>query len=230
MMQSYFLAPAVLAVLIGGCTSVPPGGSARDAQGVTPPATAASAPIQLKTMSLDEFMPGRLSVSVSVPVVAPAAWELASLPKAPAFSAYWMKPQDVEVANRTQDLPADNGYMYGNISDSVGYDRRRDVFIGADDPRTLAMLQTNLGVFSTVVMERFTHGQYPVLLMTTTAAGSGKLAYFMYIGVNIDTNVVMVALRPPANSRKIGDYMWGALRKLLVRSALPTREFPARAS
>lgn len=158
MMQSHFLAPAVLVVLIGGCTSVPPGGSARDAQGVIPPATAASAPIQLKTMSLDEFMPGRLSVSVSVPVVAPAAWELASLPKASAFSAYWMKPQDVEVANRTQDLPADNGYMYGNISDSVGYDRRRDVFIGADDPRTLAMLQTNLGVFSTVVMERFTHG------------------------------------------------------------------------
>lgn len=222
---------AAIAVLVSGCATAPAGGEASAAPPSAPPSAAAGEPIKLKTLSIDTFMPQRLSVSVDVPVVVPADYELAVMPKASPFSAYWMKPQDVAAANQTGDLPAGNGYMQGKFSDGVAYDKARDVFAGADDAETLQQMQNHMGGFSALTMERFSYGKYPVLLVTATAAGSGMRAYFMYIGINLDTNVVAVSLRPPGNSAEIGDHVWGELKKMLVKSASsPLRVFPSGAS
>jgi hypothetical protein len=57
-----------------------------------------------------------------------------------------------------------------------------------------------------------------VLVLTFTDPRSHKRAYAMYVATNIETNVVYVAFRPPANSSEIGDFVWEALRRNVKES------------
>jgi len=105
--------------------------------------------------------------------------------------------------------------MYGKISTNVGYDEKNKVFIGVNDPATLKKLK---GTFPSVTIEHFNFGQYPVVLMSMSAPESGKVIYAMYVGLNISTNAVYLAFRPPGNSKEIGDYVWAELKKTLLES------------
>ena len=178
-------------------------------------ATWAAAPIELKSVPLDDFMHGQLAVSVKLAMPVPVAYEWASLKKTPAFSSYWMRPQDVAAAASSGDLPSDQGYMYGKVSSNVGYDADKKVFIGVDDPESLQKLKR---MFPSVTIEHLTSGSHPVLLMATAAPDSGKLTYAMYIGLNVDSMTLFIALRPPGNSQAIGDYIWAELKSAIVNA------------
>lgn len=226
-MRLIMLIMAATAVFVSGCATSQPPVEQTAAARSQDMSHDESIRVQLKVLTVDEFMPNRLNVRVNVPVVVPADYELADLQQASPFEAHWMKPEDVAIVNRTQDLPAGNGYMEGRIALAVGYDRRRDVFIGADDPDTLKKMGTMLKGISAVKMERYSYGRFPVLLLMMKQEGSGKLLYAMYIGLNVDTQVAHVAFRPANNSQVVGEYVWGELKKKLRRVPnIPVRTFP----
>lgn len=178
--------------------------------------TRAAEPVDLRTLSLEEFMHGQVGVPIDVPVAVPAIYEWATISKAPVSYAYWMRPQDVAPAESSGDLPVEHGYMYGKISLDVAYDKRKDVFVGADDRSTMRKLKA---AFPSIVTTRLKYGEHSVLLMSMHDHRLGKPIYVMYVGTNADTNVIYVAFRPPHNSKEIGDYVWASLAETLVKSS-----------
>lgn len=173
-------------------------------------------PIKIKAVRFDDFMRRSLAVSIPLSIPVPAEYEAAELPKAGIGQYYWMRPSDVAEANRTSDLPSGNGYMYGKVSPDVAYDKDKNLFVGVEDQ---ASLQRMKAAFQ-VSLERLHAGAHEVLLGTFMEPRSQKRAYFMYVATNIETNVVYVAFRPPANSQEIGDFVWEALRRSVKGSDL----------
>lgn len=191
------------------------------------PLAAGAEPAPLKTVPLGDFMQNQLRVPIGLPLPVPAEYEPAKLAAARVSYSYWMRPEDAEKANASGSLPADNGFMYGKISLDVGYDRAKDLFIGAEEPESIAKARK---VFSAIELERYRFGEHAVLLMTLAAPESNKLVYAMYVATNIETNVVYVALRPANDSREVGDQVWASLKASLVKSAPSRPEAPAPAA
>jgi hypothetical protein len=169
-------------------------------------------PVELKSIPLDSFMQNSLAVSIPLSIPVPVAYEAATLRGSPVGYSYWMNPQDAKSVEKTGDLPAKNGYMYGKVSLDVGYDKSKDIFIGAEDPQSIEKAKT---VFSDVKIERLKVADHAVLLVTMSQKQTGKFAYAMYVATGIDTNTVYVAFRPAGNSGEIGEFVWSALRQKL---------------
>lgn len=179
---------------------------------LAPLCSLAREPLELKTVSLTEFMQDNLPTPIALPVPVPNDYEPASTPDAPLGYSYWMRPKDAQKASRTGKLPSKNGYMYGKISLEVGYDKDSDMFIGAEDPGFLSQAKST---FTSLTMERCRFESYPVLLFTAEMPGSRNLVYAAYVATGIDTNTVYLAVRPPKNSRAIGDQIFRALKASL---------------
>ena len=169
-------------------------------------------PVELKMVSLTEFMQDGVAAPTELPIPVPKDYEPASIPDAPVGYSYWMRAKDVQKANRTGDLPSKNGYMYGKISLDVGYDKDSDIFVGAEDPQSISQAKS---AFATFAIERCRFENYPVLLLTAEAPGSKNLLYAVYVASGIDTNTVFLGIRPPNNSRAIGDQIFSALKDSL---------------
>jgi hypothetical protein len=168
--------------------------------------------IAVKQVTLDEFMQGHVMGNIQVPVIVPKEFEPAKLPKANFGYSYWMKPGDVSASNTSGDLPETNGYMFGTLSPNVGYDDRRNIFIGLEDSDSIAQAKK---ILSELKLERYKFGKHAVVLLSFSM--NGKRAYSMYVATNIDTNVVYIAIRPAGNSREIGDSIWNQLKKSLEK-------------
>lgn len=167
----------------------------------------------VKKVTLDEFMQGNVQGHINVPVIVPTEYEPAILPKANLDYAYWMNPNDVAASNASGDLPEKNGYMYGKLSLGVGYDARRNIFIGLEEPESIKKAKQQT---SGLTMERYKFGKHAIVLLSYSI--EKKPVYSMYVATNIDTNVVYIALRPPGNSQKIGDQIWSQLKASLEKS------------
>ena len=168
--------------------------------------------IAVKKVTLDEFMQGNVLGNIQVPVIVPTEFEPAKLSKANFGYSYWMIPGDVSASNTSGDLPEINGYMYGKLSPNVGYDSRRNIFIGVEDPESIAKAKK---LMSDLTLERYKFGKHAVVLLSFSV--KEKKVYSMYVATNIDTNVVYIALRPPGNSHEIGDRIWNQLKESLEK-------------
>jgi len=165
--------------------------------------------LKLKTVELTIFMQGQLAKPIALPIPVPSDYESATIPDAPISYAYWMRPRDVEKTIRTGNLPSNNGYMYGKISLDVGYDKDSDLFIGFDDPKSIAQVRAS---FLSLTIERCHFKEHPVLLLKAAAPSSGNMVYAMYLATKIETNTIYLAIRPPQNSRYVGDQIFDALK------------------
>jgi len=136
--------------------------------------------VELKNVPFDTFMQHAISESISIPlsIPVPKSYEDVSPKGAPVGYFYWMRPEDVEEVERTSDLPSKNGYMSGRISLDVGYDKSKDVFMGAEDREIVRQMKQAFGDFK---MSRFRAGGHPVLIVSCRAKQSGKLVYAMYV-------------------------------------------------
>lgn len=168
--------------------------------------------IAAKKVTLDEFMQGSVLGKINVPVIVPTEFEPAVLPKANFGYVYWMNPNDVSASNSSGSLPEQNGYMYGKITPNVGYDARKDIFIGLEDPESIERARRQM---AGLTIARYKFGPHAIVLLSY--AIGNKLAYLMYVATNIDTNVVYIALRPPGNSQEIGEAVWKHLKSTLER-------------
>jgi hypothetical protein len=179
----------------------------------SPPRAKTDVPV--KQVTLDAFMQGNVMGGINVPVLIPADFEPAELQKANFGYSYWMKPADVAAANATGDLPGQSGYMYGKISPNVGYDAQRDFFIGLEEPASLAIANTQMKEFK---LGRYRYGSYAIALMSFSAGDNKGYVYAMLVATNIDTNVVYIALRPPGDSKEVGEQIWNQLKASLEKT------------
>lgn len=167
-----------------------------------------------KSVPLDEFMQNQLSIKLPIPIPVVEAYQVAKLPGSPVGYSYWMRPEDVEAVKTSGDLPSEHGYMYGKITQNVGYDKPSDMFIGVEDPQSLAKAKPH---FPTLTLERYQFDGHAILLVKMIQADTKKIVYAMYIATNLDTNVVFIALRSPRNSEEIGDAFFESAKKYYVR-------------
>ncbi|TNC99076.1 MAG: hypothetical protein FD121_485 [Gallionellaceae bacterium] len=170
--------------------------------------------VSFKTVPLDEFMQKQLAIKLPIPIPVVEAYQESKLPGASVGYSYWMQPEDVEAVKTTGDLPSEHGYMYGKITQSVGYDKSKDIFIGVEDPQSLAKAKS---YFATLTLERYQFDGHAILLVKMASADAKKIAYAMYIATNLETNVVYIALRPPRNSEEVGDALFESAKKHYVR-------------
>lgn len=177
-------------------------------------ATAAEDTASFKTVQLDEFMQYQLSIKLPVPIPVVETYQVSKLSGAPVGYSYWMRPEDVEAVKTSGDLPAEHGYMYGKVTQSVGYDKSEDIFIGVEDPQSLAKAKS---FFPTLTLERYQFDGHAILLVKMASVDAKKIAYAIYIATNLDTNVVYVALRPARNSEEAGDAFFESAKKYYVQ-------------
>ncbi|MDP1633303.1 MAG: hypothetical protein Q8L69_01315 [Gallionellaceae bacterium] len=184
-------------------------------------AIAAENTVPFKTVPLDEFMQNQLAIKLPIPVPVVEAYQASKLPGAPVGYSYWMRPEDVEAVKTSGDLPSEHGYMYGKITQSVGYDKSKDMFVGAEDPQSLAKAKS---YFPTLTLERYQFDGHAILLVKMASADAKKIAYAMYIATNLETNVIYIALRPPRNSEEVGDALFESAKKHYVRKASDSQQ------
>jgi hypothetical protein len=120
--------------------------------------------------------------NINIPIVVPTEFEPASLPKANFGYSYWMNPSDVSASNASGNLPEKNGYVYGKLTPNVGYDARRNFFIGIEEPESIEQARRQM---SGLTIERYKFGPYPIVLLSFSIGN--KPIYSMYVATKIDT-------------------------------------------
>jgi hypothetical protein len=176
----------------------------------------ADAPVQIRHVTLDEFMPGYLKVSIPLPLSVPASFELASFHNQPQSRVfYWMPKSEVAHVEESGDLPGDTGYMHAEISTNVGYSAEKDLFIGAEDLSANDKAQAD-ALFTDLRMDRCTFGKFPVLVMDMKARQNGRHVRAMYVATLIDTNAVYVAYVAPRQHDEVGDGVWNDMKRSLT--------------
>ncbi|MEO7794841.1 MAG: hypothetical protein ABIV06_08715, partial [Thermoanaerobaculia bacterium] len=122
---------------------------------------------------------------------------------------------------REHGITAPNeGVFQIRISTNVAYDRARDQFFCGPDcgEKEIADQAKAIGAKDVRVVRTAKNG-IPILLIeaTMTAAGFPPARIRMvYLGVLIDTNVVMFAYTPPSGDPGSGDPVWSAAEKALL--------------
>lgn len=163
----------------------------------------------MREIEFDEFLHGMLAVALPIKMAIPAEYAYTALRNTSRFSAYWMRPEAARKAQRTGDMPADTGWMSGEVSSTVTYDQFTHQFVGLD-VTSPAIAKGGFKVLeSDTVMA---HG-YPVVLVALLHVASSKPIYLMYVATLAGENVVLVSYRAPRNNRSIGDAVWAELKK-----------------
>jgi hypothetical protein len=178
----------------------------------------AADPVETKLVSVNEMMDNSLRIEIPVKVPVPAKYKIAQLKNANFGYTYWLRPEDVKEANASQRLPAEHGSMYAKITANVGYDQRRNLFIGLEEPEYQQQAKQVLKEYS---LERRQAGGHQIVLLKATAIANDTRVYGMYVATNIDTNVVYIAYTPERNSQEVGDFVWHKLRETLSPSNSP---------
>jgi hypothetical protein len=195
---------SMLAFFLAGCATTPVAHSPSDTHDIS-----------FKRVSLDEFMNNKLSVSIPITLSIPASYIHADI-EAPLTYSYWMPKDKVAKAKENQDLPADTGWIYGNISLSVGYDQTTCEFFG-DDGHSLNQVLSASG-YRVLVGERIVVNGHPVLFLYVEEKKTGKRFYTLYIAMMLETNNIFIAYRPPLDDAKTGAYVWSQLVKTIKES------------
>lgn len=164
---------------------------------------------EMKELSLDDFLGGVSSVKIPIRISIPANYLPAKLPNGPALTSYWMTPEGAAQARRTDDLPLDSGWIYGEFSSGVAYDQQARSFTGLDwDSPALAQ-----GGFKVSGTSSGAANGYPVAFVEAYHAPTRRPVYMMYVATLNGTDVLVISYRPPHNSRAVGDVVWTALKR-----------------
>ena len=192
---------SILSTVLFGCAS--------------PQSVGTSTPTELKQVSLNTFMNNELTVHIPIMLSIPNSYIHADI-EAPMTFSYWMPREKIPQAQENQDLPADTGYIYGNISLSVGYDQeKKDFFV--DGGYSVDETMTASG-FEALEKERITVNNHPVLIMKLREKATGKQFYTIYIGMMIATNNIFIAYLPPEDDPSQEAYVWQQLKKSIKES------------
>lgn len=165
-------------------------------------------------IAFDTFMADAANVHADLILRVPDGFEHASLGEDADDHAYWMRPDAVRRARSSGDLPIASGYMYGKVSLDVGYDRGRNVFIGAEDLRATLEQEG----FDVTAIRRADRNGHALLFVRASHRESRKPVYGLYVATGIDTTAVYLAWRPPGNDRRIGDCFWDAFEETVLAS------------
>lgn len=172
--------------------------------------------VPIRHVTLDEFMPHYLRVSIPLTLSVPASYELVSFRKQPQPDAfYWMPKSQVAHVDETGDLPGETGFMHAEISLSAAYRAERDVFVGVEDMNGQDQKEFD-SIFSDVRMERCSAGKFPVLLLDMEARKDGRHLRAMYVATLIDTNAVYIDYLAPRQHDEVGDYVWNDMKRSLA--------------
>ena len=182
---------------------------------------AARDPLELKQVPFSDFLGKEvttrapiLALDLTIPV--PGEFERTTFDREPG-SSYWMRSSEVAAANATGDVHSAGGHMLGYISTSAAYDADRDVFVGADDPKSLAAAQA---LYPGLTHKRYRANDRAVLLMTAIDPPTGKHIYAAYFAAGGQGSfVVYIAFLPPGNSGAVGDFVWDKLRDNLEHAS-----------
>lgn len=166
-------------------------------------------------IAFDAFMVDAVSVDAALTLRVPEGFRHAALGEEHEGYAYWMRSDAARRARGSGELPVDSGYMYGKVSMDVGYDRERDVFIGAEDLRSTL---EDAG-FEVLDIERTARNGHALLFLRVVQREGRKPIYALYAATGRDTTVVYLAWRPPGNDSRIGDCFWSAFRETVMSSA-----------
>jgi len=169
-------------------------------------------PLALKNVPLNTFFLDDLEGYYPFSIPVPKDYEPADPQYEYLDYAYWMEATYAEEYLQTEDGSKVNGYMYGKVSMSVGYDNVRDVFVGVEDPESVAEFKR---LFSEVTFKRAKVGSHAILLTTAYSEEDDVRVYAMYIATNIATNALYIAFLPPNNDKKTGDFVWKKLKECL---------------
>ena len=170
------------------------------------------------TVRFDEFMQAQVLATVPLDVLVPEGFAAAPRIRpddAQAYS-YWMRPEDVDGALASGELPTANGYLYGKLSLDVGFDPEAGKFIGVDDD---AGLRAN--GFSDIRhqdAQRNGHG-----LHFLEARVGAKKIYAVYVALNIDTMAAYLSFTPPGNDIAAGDCYWAKFKAAMLGTPAPAR-------
>jgi hypothetical protein len=160
--------------------------------------------VETRQVPFDEFMKGLLTMSIPLEVPVPKGYEPAPFGSEALAYSYWMLPKEVANARRSKDLPVRTGYMYGKLSLDVGYDARKDVFLGVEDARETFLAHG----MSDLHLERAKVGRHALLFMDVVLTKVDRKIYSVYIALNAATNAAYLTYVPPKNDRALGDYYW----------------------
>ncbi len=171
--------------------------------------------IPLKQVSLNEFMGGQLSVKMPVTLSIPENYVYVGVRNMPAFS-YWMPSNKIYQVQVTQELPQDTGWIYGNKSESVGYDKVTNEFFG-DNGYSLRHVLSISG-YQVLKSERVVVNGCQVIFLDVEEKSTRKRFYSMYIAMMVETDCIFIAYRPPLGNPEIGAYIWAELVKTVKES------------
>jgi len=173
------------------------------------PQTVATATPEMKEMPLDDFLNGILSVKIPIKIAIPASYAHAKLRNTPVFSSYWMTPSGAEKASRSDDLPLESGWIYGELSGGVAFNLATKKFIGID----VTSQELSRNGFKVLGTAYGTSNGFPIVFVEILHKPTNKPIYMMYVATLLEENVLVVSYRPPNNNRVIGDAVWAALKK-----------------
>lgn len=172
--------------------------------------------LQFSLERLDRFMqqivaPSPLRVTIPVPM------EYAPLLLDDGKSSYWMREADAAKATKQGQLPARAGYMVGKLSDEVRYDAAARHFVGIEDAAGGSALRARMRDLS---LERLDHPTQPAILLSGREQDSGRWVFVLYLAMPEGSGVAQIEMHPKSNDRKVGDILWGSLRKSLLETGL----------
>lgn len=162
--------------------------------------------VDTRLVPFDTFMRHTLVASVPIEVPVPRRYEVAGFGSEALGYAYWMLPKEMRQAEKTQNLPARTGYMYGKLSLEVGYDPATDKFLNVD------MESAAPGAFSSVQMYRATARGHAMLFIEVTLAKMDRKIWMLYVALNRETQAAYLTYIPPKNDFRLGDCHWAAFR------------------
>jgi hypothetical protein len=179
--------------------------------------------VETKIVPFDEFMGNGLSVSVPLDVLVPKHYRHAEIEGADFTYAYWMTDDGAKRAKRSGDLPA-SGFIYGKVSSDVGYDRERDVFTDS----TGLTVREGLKEYGLLVAEQARVRDHTILFIEVEPKPGARKVYAAYVALNLDTNAVYLAYRPPAADPAAGECFWRAFKATMLASEASNRSATER--
>lgn len=126
-------------------------------------------------------------------------------------NVYWMRPEEVDGATKTGNLPKKTGFIRGTISMSVGYSKGKfsieDSFEGEFKKNEMVVISK----------KRFEADGYPVLAMLVKNK-EGEIMSTVYVATKIETNVLSFHYFPAGSDLKLAIEVWSRLISSLKKS------------
>lgn len=161
-----------------------------------------------KAVPFNEFINNMYGAPMPFTVTLPAHYELATLKGGGAMTSYWMPPDVMAKVQESGDLPVRTGFITVKPSANVGYDEKRDVFMGAE-----AIEAQSKAAGFTAKSDRHKSKGHALLFIDMVENKSSKVVYSAYISANADTIAFNITYRPPNDDRTVGDCVWNQLRQ-----------------